>query len=333
MKDFRRWRSVLYRLGLVIGAALFLWQAWSASLALVSQQIKVTRPELLFVAVVAVLIATVFQVGAWRRAMHDLGAELSWRDGIRAYMLPFVARYIPGMVWGYLSRTHWLQTRHGTSSQQANLSAIVEILGLILSAAVVAALGGVITQQALIWEIGGTAFLAVVAGVLLGPPMLSAVAKRWGRRLPWDVSEWVGALTFRRIGRAALWQVGLWVFDGLMVWACLGGLDASARLGGSDLVALSIAAFALSWLAGFLVFFLPAGLGLREVGLTYLLTTQAGVSPEGAAAAAILARAAIVASELIYVALGLLINPNKSKHNTIEATASDRAVADQTKHP
>ena len=79
MKELRRWRSVLYRFGLVVGAALFVWQAWSAGKALVSQQIRVTRPELLVVAVVAVLVATVFQVGAWRRAMHDLGADLNWR--------------------------------------------------------------------------------------------------------------------------------------------------------------------------------------------------------------------------------------------------------------
>lgn len=332
MRDFRRWRSVLYRVGLAIGAALFVWQAWAAGRALVSQQIAVARPELLAVAVIAVLIATVFQVGAWRLAMRDLGADLSWRDGIRAYMLPFVARYIPGMVWGYLSRTHWLQTRHGTSPQQANLSAIVEILGLILSAAVVAALGGLIAQQSLVWEIGIVASLAVVAGVLLGPALLTAVVSRWGNRIPWKVDEWIGALTVRRIGRAALWQIGLWVFDGLMVWACLGGLNARTRLVGSDLVALAIAAFALSWLLGFLAFFLPAGLGLREVGLTYLLTTQAGVSPEGAAATAVLARAAIVSSEVIYVGLGLLLNPRQDQHKASGVPSPDEVASDQTKN-
>ena len=331
MKELRRWRSVLYRFGLVVGAALFVWQAWSAGKALVSQQIRVTRPELLAVALIAVLIATVFQVGAWRLAMRDLGAHLSWRDGIRAYTLPFVARYIPGMVWGYLSRTHWLQTRHGTSAQQANLSAIVEILGLILSAAVVAALGGLIAHQSLVWEIGIVASLAVVIGVWLGPALLAALVNRWGSRIPWNVNEWVGALTFRRIGRAALWQVGLWVFDGLMVWACLSGLSASARLGGGDLLALTIAAFALSWLAGFLAFFLPAGLGLREMGLTYLLTTQAGVSPEGAAATAVLTRAAIVSSELVCVGFGLLLRPREDKHNTIDDLPPNEVVSDQTK--
>lgn len=331
MKDFRWWRSVLYRIGLAIGAALFLWQAWSAGEAILSQQIRVTHPESLVAAVGAVLIATVFQVEAWRLAMHDLGVGLSWRDAVRAYMLPFVARYIPGMVWGYLSRTHWLQTRHGTSPHHANLGAVVEIMGLLLSASVVATLGGLLAQRSFVWLIGLLSTLAVVSGVLLGPAVISVVEKRWGKRLPWDMRGWVAAVTLRRIGRAGLWQVGLWIFDGLMVWACLSGLNANSQLGGGELVTLVVAAFALSWSAGFLAFFLPAGLGLREVGLTYLLTTQAGMSPEGAAATAVLARAAILSSELVYVVFGLLLTPRQRQHNIEGSRSSEEPPSDQTK--
>jgi len=66
------------------------------------------------------------------------------------------------------------------------------------------------------------------------------------------------------------------------------------------------------------------------VGLTYLLTSQAGVSPEGAAAAAVLSRAAIVSSELIYVALGLLLTPQTDKHSGRDDTPPDEVTSTQT---
>lgn len=325
MNVLRQWRSVLHRLGLAVGAALFLWQAWSAGQALVTQQIRLVRPELIGVGVVAVLIATIFQVGAWRLAMQDLGTRLNWRDSLRGYMLPFVARYIPGMVWGYLSRTHWLQTRHGTPPQQSNLGAVVEILGLILSAAVMIIIGGALAQSAFFVGLGASGAAVSIVGLVLGPTLLMWGLRQSGRRLPWDVDAWLGAVTLRRIGRAALWQLGLWLFDGAMVWACLGGLGVATTVGGAASLGFAVAAFALAWLVGFLAFFLPAGLGLRELSLAYLLTSQMGLRPDEAAAAAILARASIVASELFYVALGLLLTPRHSGHNADEHKATQLA--------
>ncbi len=297
------WRRWLFTLGMILGGAIFVWQTVGALQAFRSQAFSLVRPELIVVAVGCILIVTLLQIGAWRAIMHDLGVPLSWSAGIRGYMLPFVARYIPGMVWGYLSRTHWLATRHRTPPRIANLGAVLEVIGLLLSAALVSAVGGVIAQALLITEIS----LAFALVVTLGVVFAGGVTQRFGwlRRLAARLraEEWLRELTLRRVAVALPWQAAMWCGHGVAIWCLIGAIAPwDVRV-----LAMSVAAFALAWSGGFLVVVLPSGLGLREFGLTYVLARFAGLAQSVATGVAVMSRAGVLIGELAFVlvALGL----------------------------
>ncbi len=298
------WRRRLFGLGLLLGGAIFLWQAVAAAQALQAQTLVLARPAMIVAGAGCVLVVTALQIGAWRAIMLDLGVPLDWSASVRGYMLPFIARYIPGMVWGYLSRTHWLATRHGTSARVANLGAVIEVVGLILSAALVSALCGGLAQVPVIAGTG----LAAAAAVLIGIVVSTLLVDRPGRLRDLAVrvgaAAWLSELTLKRVAVALPWQIGLWLGYGAATYCLIGAVTVWS----SQALAIAIAAFALAWLAGFLVILLPSGLGLRELGLTYLLSGYAGLAQSEATAVAVLARVCVLVGELLFIVLSLILD-------------------------
>lgn len=298
------WRRRLFGLGLLLGGAIFLWQAVAAAQALQAQTLVLARPAMIVVGAGCVLVVTALQIGAWRAIMLDLGVSLDWSASVRGYMLPFIARYIPGMVWGYLSRTHWLATRHGTSARVANLGAVIEVVGLILSAALVSALCGGLARVPAIAGIGLVAAAAISIGIAVSaqwvgrPGRLRDLAARVG------VADWLSELTLRRVAVALPWQVGLWLGYGAAIYCLIGAVAVWT----SQALAIAIAAFALAWLAGFLAILLPSGLGLRELGLTYLLSGYAGLTQSEATAVSVLGRVCVLIGELLFIVLALILD-------------------------
>jgi uncharacterized membrane protein YbhN (UPF0104 family) len=86
----------------------------------------------------------------------------------------------------------------------------------------------------------------------------------------------------------------------------LGAICLALGLGRSvDLLQLTAAA-APGWAAGFLTLLVPAGFGVRELSLTYLLTTQWGLPPADANLVAVLSRVCMIVAELLMLALAAM---------------------------
>ena len=64
-------------------------------------------------------------------------------------------------------------------------------------------------------------------------------------------------------------------------------------------------AFCASWVIGFVVIFVPAGLGVREWSLTAILENTLGLAAGPAALVAVVTRLGIVVAELILLVVGL----------------------------
>jgi hypothetical protein len=103
------------------------------------------------------------------------------------------------------------------------------------------------------------------------------------------------ALVWSRRVLLALVATGSWVLLGAMMWATVGS--------GFGTLALVTSAFAAAWVAGLLVLPVPAGLGVREAALVFLLAPELG--QEGAIAFALITRVLHVLSDAV-VAIGLL---------------------------
>ena len=108
-------RSRLYWLGLGIGLFFFVGQILRGYQVFSTLTLDVSLLVRLSAAVLAGLVALGLQMAAWRYLMQDLGIKLTWRSIIGGYMLSFLPRYVPGSVWGYLSRSEWLKTSSWSS--------------------------------------------------------------------------------------------------------------------------------------------------------------------------------------------------------------------------
>jgi uncharacterized membrane protein YbhN (UPF0104 family) len=86
----------------------------------------------------------------------------------------------------------------------------------------------------------------------------------------------------------------------------------AVRLAPSEWFSFS-AFYSLAWVIGFLILFVPAGVGIREVVLTMLLFTKSGMTLSTANGVAVVMRLCVLLSEAIWVMSGFLLGKFKKK--------------------
>ncbi|MGD9028242.1 MAG: lysylphosphatidylglycerol synthase domain-containing protein [Anaerolineae bacterium] len=202
---------------------------------------------------VACLVAMAFM---WYGLLRTLNGTLPALTAVRFYGLSLLPRYVPGMVWGYAGRTI-LCERAGVPRRVA-LSSIAAEVGLIVGS------GAIVTTLKPL----GQAWIALLAlpGVilLLGILSLSLVHRRdWGSALR-RVATWYGWI---------LAYVGFWLLYSLSTWLVVMSVAPEAGLSSLPDVMVSTT---LAWMGGFIVVFVPGGLGVREGLLSLTLTPTLG---------------------------------------------------------
>lgn len=314
------WRRRLFAFGTLLGGALFVWQTVEAIRALGDSGFEVLSYGWIFAGAIGVVVVTFLQITAWRAIMRSLGVQLSWSATIRGYMLPFVSRYIPGTVWGYLSRSHWMMERHQVPARTVNVGAMIEILAFLISAALVTGVLGALGQVVSIASIGLVCGLAMLSGVVLTQFLSTRGGMVDGlfRRL--RIEGWVRDITFKRVAVALPWHFGMWLGHGFVI-GCL--LSAVSRWDGAFLPIVA-ASFPLAWIGGFVVVVLPAGLGLREYGIFFVLSQYAAISQLEASTVAVMSRVGVLFGEISFLLLALAFEHNEGSQKA--STLRDQDV-------
>jgi uncharacterized membrane protein YbhN (UPF0104 family) len=97
----------------------------------------------------------------------------------------------------------------------------------------------------------------------------------------------------------------------ILFWTVYGASIAllGHALGTTPALSLGVSVFAAtaSWLIGFLILFIPAGMGVRELALTTLLVNNAGLATAPANAIAVLARIVTLIAELTWLLVALVL--------------------------
>jgi hypothetical protein len=188
-------------------------------------------------------------------------------------------------VWGYLGRGEWLARVHGIGYRLSSVGSLLEAGSFVATALLI----GAVAYLAAPWSLLGAAALAI--GGLLAWPLLARTAAVAAVPRQW----WLILLAY-------LAYFVYWLVQGLG----LGAICLAVGVGGSvDLLHLTAAA-AAGWAAGFLTLLVPAGFGVRELSLTYLLTTQSGLPAADANLVAVLSRVCMIAAELLMLAAAAL---------------------------
>jgi glycosyltransferase 2 family protein len=277
-----RLKSILYRIGLGLGAALFVYQVWLAIMALRSNPAPLHYGYL--VALLCLdLVAYVLLIVGWGIITRALRLNLSARHMFDGYVLAFLPRYIPGSVWGYVSRGEWMQRTCGASYSQSTAASLMEISVQFGTAGVVV-LGGLAPVH---WRL---------AIIVLGICTLA---------VPW----WLLQRIYLRRQHVSTARVAVswlllfilytvfWTVHGLTILMALQAVGTTATL----TLPAAVFAFCSSWLVGFAAILVPAGLGVRELTLSALLQRMTTIPAGDASLVAVITRLGIVAAELIFL--------------------------------
>ena len=290
MTASRRWIRRLLGVALVGAAVVFLGREIFGNLQELRSFRWSVRPVLLVLSTAALSAVLFWGVVVWRMVIHCFGIVVPLRGLARAWFLANLSRYIPGVVWQFVSLA---QLGGGLGlPATASVLTLLTFVGFSLLAATLLGvwllpveyagpLGGVVV---------GARWLSPAALLLVHPRVIGAalrLASRLTRRpaLVWSVGWWKGV---ELLAVSAF----SWVLYGIAFHLFLMSfLDI-----GVNEVGTVIAINALAFVVGYLVIVAPGGLGFKEAAITLLL---AGMVPSAVAASmAVASRLWTIAAEV-----------------------------------
>lgn len=275
------------------------WVSLAQALASLPWQIAVASFAL-------AIVYVFFTMWSWRVILADLGSALNWNTSIQLFGISQIGKYIPGGVWNIVAAAE-IGRDHDIPARRSVTAMTVAVLISLLSGTgigVITVLSTSIAIQVPTWLI---VLLLVILVALLMPPVLNRLIGFGFKLLKRPVPE--RQMTFKGLSLGTLLAVIAWGIAGAQIWllACGFGMQPSASS-----MALAIGAYALAWVAGFLVVFVPAGTGVREsiLGLFFASALTSG----GVLAVVLVSRIAMTFADLLFAALGAILKMRDRKH-------------------
>ena len=256
-------------------------------------------PGLLALSLVAHVLVLAWGVVLWHRMLlHATPARVGLISLQRISFLSSIARYIPGKIWQFVAAAQMAGS--AGLAPAAILTTLAIQIGFTLLAAALVSIATVPLPAG--WPIGRAPLLlaATAAAILLShPAVLRFTLALLPRALHRDVVAWTGS--WRESVALLALSVVSWLLYGVAFWLFVSALvDAPA----SAILPLS-GVNALSFLAGYVVFLVPAGLGVREAAMTALLAPL--LPTYVAVVVAALSRLWTIAAELTGAGLFMLL--------------------------
>ncbi len=288
-------KRVIIALKSALALALIVGVGWHfakllRSESLASRELAI-RYELLIPAGLLYLAAHTVWATFFVQLLWSKGADVSWTHGVRAYFVSQFGKYIPGKAWVIVLRVLMLR-RDGVSTAVVGLAATYETLTSMAAGAILGVcllpwtgFGDLVDAQIGSWTWVG---LVAIACLPLGFLGLNRFARRVVRWRQGPDAPPLPVPRFGLLARGLLQDSVGWCLLGLSLWLSVHAvLPESAAL--SPRVYLdSVAAVAISYVAGFVAFVSPSGLGARELLMQLMLARQlqhdAGAASAGLAA-------------------------------------------------
>jgi hypothetical protein len=273
-----RWRWLRRGIALSLTLAVFAWIArpivsrWDA----VRGQVFLTSPTRV---IAAALMFSLFLFGfralVWRRILLVLGQRIPVAPAVRIWSASELSRYLPGVIWQVVSRIY-LCRPYGIAGSVCSTSQVLEI-SIFTLANMLLAIG------CLMWlgwkTFHGAALGWLVGALVLAPALLCLVHPR----IFFPITNAV----LKRLGKPTLGRpMRFRVLCGMLLWNILGLIWQSMAIWLIVCVPLQLqftkwwvvaGAYSLAWCAGFLAFWAPGGLGVREI--VFIAAMDAALPP------------------------------------------------------
>lgn len=235
------------------------------------------------VALCFVILGHLLLMVGWLQLLRYLNIEIKAIAVLQGYIVSFLPRYVPGTVWGYLSRGEWLHARYGVPYTITHLASMLE-MGFMLLA--------VIT----IMGMYATWYLAVLMPLVVGGSWLAF--QQIARVLP---------NRFQHTLSLTQWSIAYLIYTAAWHAQSVSFMLITTGFSGQVTWSQAIFMYSVAWFIGFLVIIVPTGLGVREATLAQLLASTTTLSAGTTSAIAIMARLLIYISELIWLIIGLIL--------------------------
>ena len=201
-------------------------------------------------------LAKVLLADSMRRSLREVGESVSWRNAYYIYTVSDLSKYIPGGIWGIVGRMSAF-SMSGIDLKRGARSLGIEHAWLILSSVFI----GVMLVPFFQIQALSTGGLFVVVSVL-------------------SFFVWMLCLilvnVFFKIGRFHA-KLGAYIVSSQTAIALFFGLSVGVLMRGPGDMTVPLAcvgAFALARAAGYVSFFAPAGIGVREFVFVTLLASH-----------------------------------------------------------
>ena len=252
--------------GIGITAAILVWilkPVWTNWDLVKDRLVHTDWRRMLFASAVFGTFLFVFRAMSWRRILIGFGHHLPVATAARIWSTSELARYLPGVIWQVVGRAYLVRP-YGVSGGICSASQILE-LTIFLLANILLAIGCLTwfgykqLHETARWWLILVSLMAPLLLIVLHPRIFygttDRILTRLGRK---PVSQ---RLRFRELlGLLAYAMIGL-------LWQSVAIYLATAQYLNLQLTKWWVVAgaYCLAWCAGFLAFWAPGGLGVREL--------------------------------------------------------------------
>jgi glycosyltransferase 2 family protein len=206
---------------------------------------KISVPHVL-ASVLLLLTGRLLIVQLVQESLAVVGHERPYRAVFQIVALSELGKYLPGGIWHFVGRAAYYR-QDGLTIKEATRAMFLEIIWLVVSSA-----------------LGGCILLLRYNATLNNFVIIMAFITLWLVVITFTLRRSKAKLKSRRIFYLFLLQVGVWLSLGMSYWVLL------PHPSNVDLT-LTLGAFAISWLVGFLTILAPGGIGTREAAITALM--------------------------------------------------------------
>ncbi len=271
----------------------------------------------LFLGSFSLLFYFLFRSIFWQKVLQYEGIHIPLKDTAWLWAISELKRYIPGSIWSIFDRTRQFEKRGITKKTTARLW-LLESEFFVVSCILISLLGINFIISGLLPPFAYKNILIpiIVVFVLLFLYFFLN-PHQWNNRTMKQLSKILPMFTLTQNLHLLLTMSLAVIFFGLGTYFSIASF---VFLYPADLTS-HIGFFAFCFLVGYLAFIVPMGLGVREAVMTYGLSKYLFSIPL-AGIGALLARAAFIVTELIFLGLAYLWQKNGNNLKTLEQFVS-----------
>ncbi len=255
-------------------------------------------PSLFAFSVFLLILAYFFSAYGWTLVLRMLDVKIALKKGLSIFLLSIFGRYIPGGIWSALGRMY-LCKGEGIPNSRSGMSILLEQAYPVVSACIVFLL------SLLLWN--STDSLTKIVPLLILLPLLILFLHPWPfLKIANPILSLLGkgqihmSLTYFNMLKLTGFYMIYWIVAGGGFYFFISSFHPMEF----HLVPVLSGIFAISFAIGYVAFLAPAGLGVREGSLIFLLSFFMPTSV--AVGVAILSRLWIIGVELLILIVLLL---------------------------